>query len=299
MLGNFWKPLGDTKRISSNILASGLVVGGWGYFLIQGVRDPLGGINSLWPLFGIANQLLASIALCLATTMILKMHLNRRDSGLGGRPAYALVTLIPLLWLLSVTVTAGVQKIFHADPRIGFLAQVKVLNAARPALETKLTAAKASASKDALTDAEKAVKRNQSLRFNARLNAIVAGAFLILVVAIVILSFIEWMLLLGRKKLLTLHETAPVWLPDYALAEGKPLRFFGLLALALPLLRELSGEAQLTRAEKSAQVCECLIKPGAVTIDLLGARRETPRQRRQRLYEQAAHDRYTRPNRCC
>ncbi len=78
LLGNVWKPLGDTKRLAPNVAASVLMVGAWGYFLIQGVRDPLGGINSLWPLFGIANQLLAAIALCLVTTIILKMQLQDR-----------------------------------------------------------------------------------------------------------------------------------------------------------------------------------------------------------------------------
>src|SRR6202043_1982830 len=105
ILGQIWKPLGETKRTAPSWLASFLIVAAWGWFLIQGVRDPLGGINSLWPLFGIANQLLAAIALCLATTVILKMQL--RDKG---RPILAFVTLAPLLWLLSVTMLAGVEK---------------------------------------------------------------------------------------------------------------------------------------------------------------------------------------------
>src|SRR2546425_3427073 len=137
VLGNIWKPLGDVKDIKANVFASGLIAACWGYFLIQGVRDPLGGINSLWPLFGIANQLLASIALCLATTVILKMALQSRagvapaqpDEDAAARragletvtprrsPALPLVTLIPLLWLLTVTMTAGLQKIFDHDSR--------------------------------------------------------------------------------------------------------------------------------------------------------------------------------------
>src|SRR2546430_5969897 len=96
VLGNIWKPLGETRSIRANVLASVLMVSAWGYFLIQVVRDPLCGINSLWPLFGIANQLLAAIALRLATTIILKMTLQSDPGGtrVPRSPAFALVTLV-------------------------------------------------------------------------------------------------------------------------------------------------------------------------------------------------------------
>src|SRR5205823_7484290 len=132
--------------------------------------DPLGGINSLWPLFGIANQLLASIALCLATTIILKMQLapgsaESRVPSSGfkvGRPVFALVTLIPLVWLLSVTMTAGVQKIFHPDPRIGFLAQADSLNKKLPEMEAALTATQSKGEPTAVASAQKAVRTNRT-----------------------------------------------------------------------------------------------------------------------------------------
>jgi carbon starvation protein len=135
VLGRVWKPLGNTKSSRVIPLASAIMVGGWGYFLVQGVRDPLGGINSLWPLFGIANQILAAMALCLATTIILKKQLAPVSEGRKGRKAYMLITLLPLVWLLSVTLTAGMEKIFSNEPRIGFLAQANILEGKLPILQ--------------------------------------------------------------------------------------------------------------------------------------------------------------------
>ena len=268
-LGQVWKPLGQTKHLGANVFASVLVVAGWGYFLIQGVYDPHGGINSLWPLFGIANQMLAAIALCLGTTVILKMGLQQTDSKIEanepGRivstmaiarakpsPAFALITLLPLAWLLIVTMSAGYQKIFSNDSKIGFLAQVKDLEEKLPALQQALAAAKISSDPKAIEDATKAIGTNHVLQFNNRLDAAVTAIFLVLVAAVALLSLREWILLLAKRKLAVLRESEPTWLPDYAIADAKPLRVASLLALAFALVKELSGQSHLERAQANA-----------------------------------------------
>jgi carbon starvation protein len=251
-LGNFWKPLGDTRSIPANLLASGLIVVAWGYFLIQGVNDPLGGINSLWPLFGIANQLLAAIALCLATTILIKTQINR-----GRTAALALITLIPLAWLYAVTMSAGCEKIFNRDPRIGFVAAAHGFDEKLPALEKAVADSAGNAA--ALVPAEKALRANRTLRFNNLLDATVAGIFLILSSCILLISIREWALLLMRKKIAQLRETETVWLPADADAPAKPLGALGVIALLFALAKELSGESAIERErqQQAAQSCDC------------------------------------------
>jgi carbon starvation protein len=313
VLGNVWKPLGDTKRLSANVLASVLIVSGWGYFLIQGVRDPLGGINSLWPLFGIANQMLAAIALCLGTTIILKMGLRTQETGdtrqetegqipnpksqipnsKVPRPALALITLVPLVWLLAVTMTAGVQKIFHSDPRVGFLAQAKVQDQKIADAHAAVVAADPGEEYEKASREMKAAIRQC---FNQYLDAVVAGVFLVLVAMITVLSAREWLLLLVRRKAAVLRESEAVWLPDYAVAEARPVHVASLVGLGFALAKELSGEAQLERAQQTAKLCECGHDTSRQSALNQG---KEARQQKGQIYLEVTERRFKGVRRCC
>ena len=178
LLGTVWAPLGNTRSLGAGTLATALFVGLWGWFLYQGVIDPLGGINSLWPIFGIANQLLAVLALSLGTTVLIKM----------GRVRYLWATLLPLAWLLIVTMTAGFMKIFSAAP-LGFLAIAR-------ALEAKIAAGG--------TAVELATWQAQ--RFNNRVDAAVTGIFLVLVAAVLAANARVWWGLLAGRRAADLRE---------------------------------------------------------------------------------------------
>ena len=182
ILGHVWKPMGRTSWYPSIVLSSALIVAGWAFFLYQGVVDPLGGINSLWPLFGISNQLLAAVALCVGTTVLIKM----------GKARFAWVTLVPLVWLALVTFTAGWQKVFSPDPRLGFLSQAN-------AIESGLEAGR-------LPAAAQTAEAAQRMIFNARLDAVVALVFMAVAAMVIAVSLREWILLVRKRKPAVMHE---------------------------------------------------------------------------------------------
>ena len=299
MLGNVWKPFGDTKNLAANVAASALIVAAWGWFLIQGVRDVNGGINSLWPLFGIANQMLAGIGLCLATTVILKMQLGSFKGGTRrGRPVFALVTLLPLAWLLAVTMTAGYQKIFDVQdqpdrPRIGFLQIARELDVKLPALNDALIAAKAGGDAATIQTAKTALHANRAQHFNNLLDAAVAGFFMAMVGVIAVLSVWEWAMLLTRRRSAALCESAPVWLPEYAVAESRPVPVLGAVALGCLLAKELSGETHLERAQQMAHDANCVVQSANAES------RTSANTSRKDAYVSMTEKRFTGVNRCC
>jgi carbon starvation protein len=172
IVGHVWPKFGETSWLPSVWISSGAVCAGWGYFLYQGVVDPLGGINALWPLFGISNQLLAAVALCVATTILIKM----------GRQRYAWVTLAPLAWIVIVTMTAGTQLVFSVDPKLGFFARASALaHAGDP-------------------DAARRI-------LNYHLDAWITLFFMGVVALLIITSAREWWLVLSHRKPATVHES--------------------------------------------------------------------------------------------
>jgi carbon starvation protein len=180
LVGRVWKPLGRTTWYPGILISSAVIVGAWGYFLYQGVVDPLGGINSLWPLFGIANQLLAAVALVVATTILLKM----------GRLKWIWVTLLPTAWLVTITMTASWQKIFSPNPRIGFLSFAN-------AMAAQIAAGK--------IPAEKLIE-TQRLIFNQRLDAVVTAVLGIMILVLLVEAVIQWYAILSRDREPVLHE---------------------------------------------------------------------------------------------
>lgn len=185
MLGHVYKPLGNTELLPANLVGTGLCVVLWGYFLYQGVIDPLGGINTLWQLFGVGNQMLAGIALLLCTSVLVKMKRER----------YVWVTLVPTAWLLITTLTAGVEKIFHSDPRIGFVALARKFSEA--AAEGKVLAP------------AKSIEEMQRVAFNNYLDAVVCGFFVLLVLAMCVFA-VKICLQALRQANPTAHEIPPL-----------------------------------------------------------------------------------------
>jgi carbon starvation protein len=177
LLSHAWAPLGRVSWYPAVFGTSAVFVLLWGYFLYQGVMDPLGGINSLWPLFGISNQLLAAVALCVGTTVIIRM----------GRARYAWTTMLPLAWLVVVTLSGGWIKIFSDNPKLGFLSHARMLESHVMQGTTP----------PGVASIETAIR----LIFNDRLDAAVAAFFMVSVIVIVVESARVWLgIVSGRVR---------------------------------------------------------------------------------------------------
>ncbi|GAA4877134.1 carbon starvation CstA family protein [Saccharopolyspora cebuensis] len=194
-VGNVWKRFGDVSWRPGNWIASAVIVGAWGYFLWAGVNDPLGGINQLFPLFGIANQLLAAVALAVATTLLIK----------AGKAKYAWVTLVPLAWDVAVTLTASWQKIFSADPSIGFFAQRAAYQAALDAGETSKGSAHS-------------VADMQQVVVNSTVTGVLSVLFAVLIIVVLVDAIRVWIKALRASEPLPTteepYQESTLWAPS-------------------------------------------------------------------------------------
>jgi carbon starvation protein len=202
LVGNVWRPFARTSWLPGNLIASALIVGAWGYFLYAGVNDPLGGINQLFPLFGIANQLLAAVALTVGTTILIKM----------GKLRYAWVTGIPLAWDAIVTLTASWQKIFSPDPAIGFFAQ-------RAAAAESIESGK-------LSDTLKALKAESiddahQILVNTTVDGVLSILFAVMIIIVIADAARVWYGLIWGGKQPEMSETP--WEESHLDAEGNEI----------------------------------------------------------------------------
>jgi carbon starvation protein len=197
LVGNVWAPFGRTSWLPANIIASALIVAAWGYFLYAGVNDPQGGIYTLFPLFGIANQLLAAVALTVGTTILIKM----------GKLKYAWITALPLAWDAAVTLTASWQKIFSSDPALGFFAQ-------------RAAAIEAANNGELYGNAENAADVQQIIT-NSTVDGILAILFATMIIIVIADAARVWFGLIFRGKEPEMSE-AP-WQESRLDSEGNPI----------------------------------------------------------------------------
>ena len=194
MIGSVMPSFRKTESWGNNLVGSALAVGAWGYFLYQGVIDPMGGINTLWPLFGISNQMLAGIALILCTVVLFKMKRQR----------YAWVTIVPTLWLLVCTLTAGWQKIFSTEPAIGFVAHARVFGDAAAAGKILAPA--------------KTMAEMHRVIVNDYVDATLSALFVAVVLAMIVYGAIAIRRALGDPKITAIEIGLPANIPGANLA---------------------------------------------------------------------------------
>jgi carbon starvation protein len=215
-----------------------------------------------------------------------------------------LVTLIPLVWLLAVTGTAGWQKIFHPSPRIGFLAGGRAAAEQTPKLEAALQAAESAGRPEALSTARAALNRNRIIRFNAQFDWIITAVFLGFAAVLLALSIGTWFRLLSGRLVARLSEEPPTWLPDGGVpgsVTGPGLA--GVATLALALLRVWSGQTEVDREVARTGACQAREARGSVVprilIDVPEVRQAVQTGAAARAYVDAAEHRFLECRRCC